>query len=236
MVLYRSSIKCHALWVPTAIPDPAFDPLYTASAHRRTRTRAYLATPLEYRVDVLGATAPDVVTACGGWLFDRTLAGWQVRVLLADGAGAEPLSILGVTVADLASNLPMLAAAGPASPYTSCTVAVAASLLARDGAVATAVAGAVEHGHAEILTWGEAPDWLQRVDADGLDLRPAHHRLSGAARAFKARALDNVHHSEIAALEHFSCNQIRHVPDQRDLVDDPVHCGAEAIELRRAPV
>jgi hypothetical protein len=48
---------------------------------------------VRYRLDVVAATVADAVAAAGGWMFDRVMAGWDVRVMLADagyGCAADP--------------------------------------------------------------------------------------------------------------------------------------------------
>ena len=41
---------------------------------------------LRYRLDVVAASAVDVVQSAGGWLYDRVMAGWEVTVLLPQAA------------------------------------------------------------------------------------------------------------------------------------------------------
>ena len=64
---------------------------------------------MRYRLDVVAADVADVVRAAGGWMYDRVMAGWDVTVLLADGADERPLHILGVETADLESALALWA-------------------------------------------------------------------------------------------------------------------------------
>ena len=56
---------------------------------------------LRYRLDVVAASAVDVVQSAGGWLYDRVMAGWEVTVLLPHGCDTRPLRILGVRALDL---------------------------------------------------------------------------------------------------------------------------------------
>ena len=78
---------------------------------------------MRYRLDVVAASVTDVVRFAGGWMYDRVMAGWDVTVLLADGADERPLHILGVETTDLESALALWAE----RPHPQ-TVAVAADL------------------------------------------------------------------------------------------------------------
>ena len=131
-----------------------------------------------HRLTVLAASTADVVQSAGGWLFDRARAGWDVDVRVADRQDVRPLKILGATTVDTSaqrvrSDVP----AGGA-------LAVSASMLCTDPHVRAHVLGLVKGRDAEVLVWADRwPDELGgRVDA-------TEHRLSVAARAFKACAL-----------------------------------------------
>jgi hypothetical protein len=134
---------------------------------------------MRYRLDVVAADVADVVRCAGGWMYDRVMAGWDVTVLLADGADKRPLYILGVETADLESALALWAD----RPHPQ-TVAVAADLFASDERVRRGVLGALEQGLTEVTLWGEScPSELD--DSVGA----VRHHLSAAARAFKTQAL-----------------------------------------------
>src|SRR3954454_7449288 len=45
--------------------------------------RASASRVLRYQLNVLAASAQDVVQSAGGWVFDRARAGWDVNVVLA---------------------------------------------------------------------------------------------------------------------------------------------------------
>ena len=106
---------------------------------------------MRYRLDVVAADVADVVRAAGGWMYDRVMAGWDVTVLLADGADERPLHILGVETADLESALALWAE----RPHPQ-TVAVAADLFASDERVRRGVLGALEQGLTEVTLWGDS--------------------------------------------------------------------------------
>ncbi|OBH40073.1 hypothetical protein [Mycobacterium mantenii] len=132
---------------------------------------------LRYRLDVVAASAADVVQSAGGWLYDRAMAGWEVTVLLPRGCDTRSLRILGVGVADLEPELAGLGA-GTAS------LAVSAEAFTADARVRDAVLEALDNRLTEVALWGEGwPLGVNRATAR------AQHLLSGAARMFKGYAL-----------------------------------------------
>jgi hypothetical protein len=133
---------------------------------------------VRYRLDVVAADVADVVRFAGGWLFDRAMAGWDVTVLLADHPDDRPLQILGAQIVDLEYAL---ATVGHRSPPQ--TLAVAADLFDCDSRVREGVLRALDQGATEVTLWGHT--WPAELHSVGL----VEHRLSAAARAFKAQAL-----------------------------------------------
>lgn len=134
---------------------------------------------MRYRLDVVAANVVDVVKFAGGWLFDRAMAGWDVTVLVADHDDERPLQILGAQMVDLEHVLE--SAEYRPRPQT---LAVAADLVGCDPRVRDGVLAALDRGVTEVTLWGET--WPAELDESvGL----VHHRLSAAARAFKAQAL-----------------------------------------------
>ncbi|MDT5079202.1 MAG: hypothetical protein QOJ80_3839 [Mycobacterium sp.] len=134
---------------------------------------------MRYRLDVVARSVPEVVKFAGGWLVDRVMAGWDVTVLISADEDIRPLEILGVETYDLEAAL----AEGVDRPHPQ-TVAVAADLFASDERVRRGVLGALDSGVTEVTLWGE--HWPEELDST---IGSVHHRLSGAARAFKAQAL-----------------------------------------------
>jgi HPt (histidine-containing phosphotransfer) domain-containing protein len=133
-----------------------------------------------YRLDVVARNVPEVVKFAGGWLVDRVMAGWDVTVLIsAADDDLRPLEILGVATHDLETVLQEWTD----RPHPQ-TVAVAAELFASDERVRRGVLGALDHGGTQVTLWGE--HWPEELDST---IASVHHRLSGAARAFKAQAL-----------------------------------------------
>jgi len=132
---------------------------------------------MRYRLDVVAATVVDVVRFAGGWLFDRSMAGWDVTVLVADHPDDRPLQILGAQVLDLEDAL----ASVQSRPQA---LAAAADLFGCDSRVRQGVLQALDHGVTEVTLWGE--NWPAELDESvGL----VQHRLSMAAQIFKAQAL-----------------------------------------------
>jgi hypothetical protein len=120
-----------------------------------------------------------VVQSAGGWLFDQVMAGWDVTVITADHSDSRPLEILGARARDLESTL-ALPVLGPCLQ----AIAVRADLYESDARVRRMVLRAFDEGMAEVRFWG---DWRPEDPAGGAD--PLSHRLSSAARVFKAHAL-----------------------------------------------
>lgn len=51
-----------------------------------------------YRVDVVGGSVADVVRRAGGWIFDRSMQGWAVNVVIPRPGDTRPIEILGASV------------------------------------------------------------------------------------------------------------------------------------------
>ncbi|WP_326547189.1 hypothetical protein QGN32_02980 [Mycolicibacterium sp. ND9-15] len=135
--------------------------------------------PLKHhRLTILAAGLADVVGLAGGWLFDRARAGWDVNVRVEGCRDVRPLVILGASAVE-----------GPAETVlrdVACDGALAVStrLLRADSRVRAHVYDLAKGGGAEVMAWGE--DWPVEL---GGRIDAVEHRLSVAARAFKAQAL-----------------------------------------------
>ena len=131
----------------------------------------------------MASNVAEAVQAAGGWMFDRVMAGWDVRVLVRHSGGHQDdraLQILGADCADLDTAL---ADGIPDSrPHA---LAVAADLYGRDARIRAGVCQALDSGQTEVTLWGER--WP--ADLDRSEVGSVEHRLSVAARAFKAQAL-----------------------------------------------
>lgn len=137
---------------------------------------------MRYRLDVVAATAVDVVRFAGGWIFDRSMAGWDVTVLLmdlADHPDDRPLHIIGAKVLDLEEAL-----ASVQSRPRPQALAAAADLFGCDARVRQGVLQALDQGATEVTLWGE--NWPSELD-DSVGV--VQHQLSMAAQTFKAQAL-----------------------------------------------
>lgn len=122
----------------------------------------------------------EAVRSAGGWLFDTAMAGWDVLVLAADPCDARPLRILGARAADLEAAL-----TSPVYGPRPHALAVHADLCDSDRRVRRLVRKSLDDGLTEVRLWGER--WQTRPDDE---IGSVHHRLSVAARAFKAQALE----------------------------------------------
>jgi hypothetical protein len=153
---------------------------------------------MRYRLDVVASSVVDVVRFAGGWLFDRSMAGWDVTVLLtdlADHLDLRPLQIIGARTLDLECAL----ASVETRPRPQ-ALAAAADLVGCDSRVRQGVLQALDHGVTEVTLWGDI--WPAELDGSvGL----VQHRLSRAAQMFKGKALAATATSEYAIdhTEHF---------------------------------
>jgi hypothetical protein len=165
---------------------------------------------MRYRLDIVAPTVAEAVQHAGGWIFDRVMAGWDVNVLLTQPGDTRPLTILGAQTADFESMI----AAGADQPHPQ-ALAVAAGLVDTDTRVREGVLRALDYGMTEVALWGET----QPTDLDR-DVDSVEHRLSAAARVFKAQALaaaavDDV---AVAATETFCSGAMTCPPIGADLV------------------
>ncbi|TDC97971.1 hypothetical protein E1285_01920 [Actinomadura sp. 7K507] len=128
---------------------------------------------------VIAPGMAEVVRYAGGWLFDRGMAGWDVVVLTPDRGDPRPLRILGAHAADLECAL-----ASPVRGRRPQALSVCAGLYAADERVRRMVIEALDGGRVEVTLWGDP--WPAELDPVAA---PVPHRLSVAARAFKARAM-----------------------------------------------
>jgi hypothetical protein len=144
---------------------------------------------LRPRLVAIAPTAADAVQHAGGWLFDQVLAGWDVTVIVPELTDHTPLQILGVRPHGLE---PALAYRADGSCLSA--IALSAAMLDTDERIRHMVLAAVETGLPELRVWG-AGDGTGTGTAAGIPTEvaqrsaPVAHRLSAAARAFKAQAL-----------------------------------------------
>ncbi|HEY2501520.1 MAG TPA: hypothetical protein VGI68_08890 [Mycobacterium sp.] len=146
------------------------------SAARATRADGEC---LRYRLDVVAASAADVVQSTGGWLYDRVMAGWEVTVLLPHSCDSRSLRILGVRTSDLDAEF---ALTGTGS--TSRSLAASVEAFTADARVRDKVLESLDNGMTEVALWGDG--WPLGVNRA---MTRAQHLLSAAARTFKGYAL-----------------------------------------------
>ena len=149
--------------------------------HKRPRSEGnpVVTHPLRKQLAVITPNLDEVVRYAGGWLFDLVAAGWEGKVLTADRADPRPLQILGARVCDLETVL-----AGPRSDWCLHAIMAEAKLYRSDVRVRRMVYRARREDLTELMLWGD--DW---PEGPGGTAGPVRHRLSMAARAFKAHAL-----------------------------------------------
>jgi hypothetical protein len=138
------------------------------------------------------------------------MAGWDVTVLLAERRDDRPLQILGVQIVDLEY---VLATVGHRPPPQ--TLAAAADLFDCDSRVRDGVLQALDQGATEVTLWGQT--WPAELDDS---VRLVEHRLSAAARAFKAQALAAaaIHADSIEPIETFRSRVMSSRSVEADLI------------------
>lgn len=147
------------------------------AGHGRTRNSSLAAKP--YRMELMALDVADAVRHAGGWMFDRVASGWTVIVILPKCSDPRSLRILGVQVVAPEDAL-VIDECGPPA-----VIATRAELHRDDKRIRRRVDDAVERRHSEVVIWAG-----QEYQPDSVpNLRVVHHRLSSAARAFKAQAL-----------------------------------------------
>ncbi|MDL9936208.1 hypothetical protein QSJ18_05590 [Gordonia sp. ABSL1-1] len=143
---------------------------------------------MRYRLDVIGDNVTDLVSSAGGWIYDRQAAGWDVNVVLPEGADLRPLRILGARAQTIDALGRGLRGLGPRPN----ALATSVTLCATDPWVSAQIAQAMQEGTTEITLWGD--QWPSSIVGPR---GPVSHRLSVAGRAFKAQALAAVGESPL---------------------------------------
>jgi hypothetical protein len=163
-----------------------------------------------YRLDVIATNVSDAIESAGGWLFDRAMAGWDVNLLTDESSHTRSLQILGVKTQSLKSTLD-----APTQWPVVHAIAVAADVFNTEACVREHVLNVLDRGLAEITLWGDTwpADFHHRAEH-------VQHRLSAAARAFKAHALTaaDLPHRSIIDTEVFHGGTRWSPPYEPDLV------------------
>jgi len=110
---------------------------------------------------------------------DRTLAGWDVGVALSEPHDLRPLQILGVTTLATHQRFASITDGGATT-----SIAVTPGIFENNDHIRGVVLQALNQPAIEVTFWGPSIP----SDVHG-QLARRQHRLSGAARAFKAHAL-----------------------------------------------
>ncbi len=137
----------------------------------------------------------EVVEYAGGWLFDQSLAGWDVTVHVMEGGNTRPLDILGASVFDLGCSLDT-----KKDGTWPQALAISTRLFTREERVHDGTVAAIDGGRVDIRLWG--PELPTELDKRYFAVP---HRLSTAAQAFKRRACAAAHVDEdwVAPVESF---------------------------------
>lgn len=142
-----------------------------------------------HSLSVLSASELDIVRFAGGLICDRARQGWRVVVLLPVAENVRPLRIIGAQVV------------GDFADFPTCyqpsvmAVAVSATIYHDDVHLRAWLQSMLP---AELLIWGSLPVNLRA------GTRIVSHRLSDAARVFKAHAFAAAGaHDRIKPIENF---------------------------------
>jgi hypothetical protein len=143
-----------------------------------TRSKVNTGSLGKYQLDVTASDVADLVRSAGGWLFDRSMAGWDVTVVVSGGCDPLPLQILGVNteLRELDDD--------ESAPARALALAASTDAVHADPELRAQILGAMKRGIGDVLVWGHS--WPEGV---GRGVEEVEHELSAAARAFKAHAL-----------------------------------------------
>ena len=143
-----------------------------------TRSKSNTGRAGKYQLDVTADDVTDLVRSAGGWLYDRSKAGWDVNVVVTGGCDPLPLQILGV------STEPRELDEDVDAPARAVALAASADAVCADPELRVDVLRAMKRGIGEVLIWGTSwPEGIERA------VDPVDHELSAAARVFKMHAL-----------------------------------------------
>lgn len=132
-----------------------------------------------YQLCFVAHDVGELLSLAGGWACDRALAGWDVSVALSEPRDLRPLQILGVTTLITHQRFALINDGGATT-----SIAVAPGIFESNDHIRGAVLQALDQLATEVTFWGPSIP----SDLHG-QLARRQHRLSGAARVFKAHAL-----------------------------------------------
>ena len=133
-----------------------------------------------YRLDVLTPNLTDVLAEAGGWIIDRALAGWAVTIICI-GPGSPGEDRLGKILGAEIAGREALTDGNRFRPYG---IALPAALYRADNCARDYIAASLAHQATEICLFGTG----RRAPTDDT-FQSISHRISTAARAFKAHSL-----------------------------------------------
>ncbi|MCW2511958.1 MAG: hypothetical protein JWR11_1000 [Mycobacterium sp.] len=143
-----------------------------------TRSRVNTGRLGKYQLDVSASDVADLVRSAGGWLFDRSMAGWDVNVVITGGCDPLPLQILGV------NTEPSEVDDDVSAPARGLALAASSDAVGADPELRAELLRAMKRGVGDVLIWGDSlPEGIER------GVEEVEHQLSAAARAFKGYAL-----------------------------------------------
>jgi hypothetical protein len=187
--------------------DPTDSGVQAVGGVQQTQLRAD-GRDIRYRLDVVAPSVVEVVTYAGGWLFDRVMAGWDVSVYIADRTDVRPLHILGTQTHDLEhAFIPLDQGPRPQA------LAVAAELFANDLPARRAVLKALARSLTEVTLWGD----VRSAELDE-STTAVQHRLSAAARVFKAQALVAAEAKAVGSFNETFRSRLIECPAAADLI------------------
>ncbi|MFW0793878.1 hypothetical protein AAFP30_08710 [Gordonia sp. CPCC 205515] len=151
--------------------------------------------PLRHRMAVVAVDPVEALQFTGGWVFDHSLAGWDVSVHVLEEGDPRPCEILGARVFQLQCSLER----AEADPWPN-ALAISGTLLHSHERIRQGASAAMDAGRIDIRLWGNTiPTDLQAGTS------PDAHQLSIAAQAFKRRAFDaaSLNGNQVSDAEHF---------------------------------
>lgn len=132
-----------------------------------------------YRLCIAASDVDELVASAGGWMYDRIQAGWDVSVTIAEPRDLRPLQILGATTVVTEHGFESLNNRGGTA-----AIAFASEAFDHNELLRGEVLKALEQAGTEVTIWGATiPNQLEGR------IHRLQHRLSLAARAFKAHAV-----------------------------------------------
>lgn len=166
---------------------------------------------IRHRLEVVAPTVVDAVEFAGGLVCDRAIAGWAATVIVAEESDPTPLQILGAQVVGLDDVLN--STVNEPDPHT---VVVAADLIDSDARVRRGVLWTLTRRGIEVMLWGEP----RHASIANRRFALVEHRLTVAARAFKAHALAATVHADapIAVSERFHSRRVMGTSASTDVI------------------